>query len=176
MRRTNLIKVVATGVATMMIATVGWGVVANAAGGPNLASGRPASASSSNAGFVAGNLNDGNQATYWESSGALPQWGQVDLGASTSIDQVVLKLPTGWGARTQTLSVQGSIDGTTFTTLVGSARRVFDPAANNVLTLRFAAASARFVRINITANTGWAAAQLSELEVYGATTSSSNLA
>ena len=32
------------------------------------------------------------------------------------------------------------------------------------------------MRVNITANTGWAAAQLSELEVYGAATSSSNLA
>ena len=28
-----------------------------------------------------------------------------DLGSTVSIDQVVLKLPAGWGERTQTLSV-----------------------------------------------------------------------
>jgi hypothetical protein len=176
MRRTNLIRVLATTVAAAVIATTGWTALAHAAGGPNLAAGRPASASSTNAGFVAGNLTDGNQATYWESSGALPQWGQVDLGAGTSIDQVVLKLPTGWGARTETLSVQGSTDGTTFATLVSSAGRVFDPAAANVVTLAFTAATARYVRVNITANTGWPAAQLSELEVYGAAPSTGNLA
>ncbi|GAA4257404.1 galactose-binding domain-containing protein [Dactylosporangium darangshiense] len=176
MRRTNLIKVVATAVATVVIATMGWVVVANAAGGPNLASGRPASASSSNAGFVAGNLNDGNQATYWESSGALPQWGQVDLGGSVSVDQVVLKLPAGWGARTQTLSVQGSLDGQSYFNLVASGDRAFSPASSNVVTLNFTATSTRFVRVNISANTGWPAAQLSELEVYGSASASTNLA
>ena len=78
----------------------------------------------------AGNLNDGNQGSYWEStSNAFPQWAQVDLGASTSIDQVVLKLPAGWGARTQTLTVQGSPDGSSFTTIVASAVYTFNPAA-----------------------------------------------
>jgi hypothetical protein len=176
MRRTNLIRVVATTVAAAVIATVGWVAIANAAGGPNLASGKTASASSTNAGFAASNLNDGNQASYWESSGALPQWGQVDLGASSSIDQVVLKLPTGWGVRTQTLSLQGSLDGVSYFTIVNSAGRVFDPASNNVVTLNFTATNTRFVRVNITANTGWSAAQLAELEVYGAATSTSNLA
>jgi hypothetical protein len=151
---------------------------ASAAGGPNLAAGKAASASSSNGAYTAGNVNDGNQATYWESSGtSLPQWAQVDLGKTTSIDQVVLKLPTGWEARTETLRVQGSTDGTNFATLAGPAGYSFDPASNNVVTIDFTAADARFVRVSITANTGWAAAQLSELEVHGATGSSSpNLA
>jgi hypothetical protein len=166
----------ATAVAATVIATLGCVATAHAAGGPNLASGRSTSASSTNAGFVAGNLNDGNQSSYWESSAALPQWGQVDLGSSVNIDQVVLKLPAAWAARTETLSIQGSLDNATFTTLVASAGRVFDPASSNSVTLNFTAASARYVRVNITANTGWTAAQLSELEVYGVTTSSSNLA
>ncbi len=126
---------------------------------------------------MAGNLNDGNQGSYWESAGStFPQWAQVDLGASTSIDQVVLKLPTGWGTRTQTLSVQGSPDGVSFSTIVASAGRVFNPASNNAVTINFTATSTRYVRVNITANTGWAAAQLSELEVYGTSTSTANLA
>ena len=82
-----------------------------AAGGPNLSAGRPVSASGANGPYVAGNVNDGNPQTYWESpSNAFPQWVQIDLGSSATVDQVVLKLPpaTAWGARTQTLSLQGS--------------------------------------------------------------------
>ena len=41
--------------------------------------------------------------------------------------------PAGWGARTQTLSVQGSTDGASFTTLGASAS--FDPATGNTVTL-----------------------------------------
>jgi hypothetical protein len=87
-------------------------------------------------------------------------------------------LPAGWGSRTQTLSVQGSTNGSTFTNLVGSAGYSFDPASSNVVPINFTAASARYVRVNITANTGWAAAQLSELEVHGVSTvpTSPNLA
>ncbi|WP_301174328.1 discoidin domain-containing protein [Actinomadura geliboluensis] len=143
-----------------------------AAAEPNLAAGRTVSASSSNGRYAASNVNDGNQATYWESANnAFPQWIQVDLGVSVSTDKVVLKLPTAdWGTRTQTLSVQGSTDGTTYTDLVGSAGRVFDPAAQNTVTLAYTSTPTRYLRVRITANTGWPAGQLSELEVYGPST------
>ncbi|WP_344831966.1 discoidin domain-containing protein [Actinocorallia longicatena] len=144
---------------------------AGAAGGPDLALGKTATASSSNNPYGPGNVDDGNQGTYWESSGTtLPQWVQVDLGSSASVDQVVLRLPAGWEARTQTLSVQGSTNGTAFSTLAGSAGYSFNPASNNVVTIDFTAANVRYVRVNVTANTGWAAAQLSELEIHGAGT------
>src|SRR5215211_3893935 len=93
---------------------------ADAAGGPNLAAGRPASASSTNGPYVASNVTDGNTATYWESvNGTFPQWVQVDLGSAVAIDQVVLKVPPAWEARTQTLAIQGSPDGAGFGTIVG---------------------------------------------------------
>src|SRR5262245_37657654 len=150
---------------------------AKAAGGPNLAAGKTASASSSNAPYTAGNLNDGNQASYWESANnAFPQWAQIDLGSSTAIDQVVLKLPVGWGTRTQTLSVQGGTNGTSFSTLAGPGGYNFDPGSGNTVTINFASATVRYVRVNITANTGWPAGQLSELELYGASARSGNLA
>ncbi|MEU7902977.1 CARDB domain-containing protein [Actinoplanes sp. NPDC049118] len=141
-----------------------------AAGGPNLSAGRPVAASGANGPYVAGNVNDGNPQTYWESpSNAFPQWVQIDLGGAVAIDQVVLKLPpaTAWGARTQTLSVQGSTDGSGFGVLSASAGRVFDPASANTVTIDFAAATVRYVRVHITANTGWPAAQVSEFEIYG---------
>ncbi|GAA3471222.1 galactose-binding domain-containing protein [Nonomuraea roseola] len=135
--------------------------------GPNLAAGKQVSASSHTDVYPAGRANDGDQATYWESANnAFPQWIQVDLGSAVSVNEVVLKLPSSWQSRTQTLTVQGSTDGSTFTTLSASAARTFAPTA----TITFAQAGARYVRVTITANTGWPAGQLSEFEVYGPVT------
>jgi flagellar hook assembly protein FlgD len=119
--------------------------------------------------YPASNVGDGNQATYWESANnQLPQWVQADLGATTNLAQLVLKLPAGWEARTETLTVQGSTNGTSFSDLVASAGYRFDPATANTVTINLTA-STRYVRLNVTANTGWPAAQLSEFEVHGST-------
>jgi hypothetical protein len=143
----------------------------------NIAAGQPASASSVNSPYVAANLTDPDPSTYWESAnGSFPQWAQVDLGQSYSIDQVILKLPpsTAWGARTETLSLLGSTDGSNFSTIVGSAGYNFDPNSNNnTVTITFNATTARYVRANITANTGWNAGQLSDFEVFPAVGGSS---
>lgn len=139
--------------------------------GPNLAAGKTATASSNTQNYVAANVTDGNQGTYWESNNnAFPQWVQVDLGSSVSTNQVVLKLPSsGWGSRDQTLAVQGSTDGQNFNDLSASAARAFT-APGNTVTIDYGASTVRYVRIRITANTGWPAGQLSELEVYGPAT------
>ncbi|MFE6856151.1 discoidin domain-containing protein, partial [Streptomyces sp. NPDC057674] len=164
-------------IATSLLALGGPLMSARAAGGPNIALGDAAAASGSHAEYGAANITDGNQGTYWQSAGStLPQWVQVDLGATTRVDEVVLKLPAGWESRNQTLSVQGSADGTSFATLKNSASYTFAPGAANTVTVSFPATQARFVRVDITANTGWQAAQLSELEVHAADGSSANLA
>ncbi|TDD50607.1 glycosyl hydrolase [Kribbella antibiotica] len=138
--------------------------------GPNLAAGKAASASTVNQSYVASNATDGNQATYWESANnAFPQWVQVDLGSSVATNQVVLKLPSGWGSRNQTLAVQGSTDGQNFNDLSAAASRAFTAPANTV-TIDYGNSTVRYVRLQITANTGWPAGQLSELEVYGPAT------
>lgn len=152
-------------------------ISAQAAGGPNIALGDPAAASSALAEFGARNITDGDQGSYWQSSGsALPQWVQTDLGSAARVDQVVLRLPASWESRNQTLSVQGSADGTSFTTLKTSASYAFSPGSANTVTVTFPAVQTRFVRVDITANTGWQAAQLSELQVHAAEGSSGNLA
>ncbi|MFJ7414271.1 discoidin domain-containing protein [Streptomyces sp. NPDC098077] len=152
-------------------------LAAAAASGPNLAAGRAAAASSAHAEYGASHITDGNRSTYWESAGGgLPQWVQTDLGAATRVDEVRLALPAGWETRTQTLSLQGSADGTSFATLKNSATYTFAPGAANEVTIAFPATLTRFVRVDITANTGWPAAQLSELEVRGAGDSSADLA
>lgn len=129
------------------------------------------SASSNNNPYDAPNVVDGNQATYWESTNnVFPQWIQADLGASLATNRLVLKLPTGWEARTQTITVQQSTGGSSFTDVVASAGYRFDPASGNTVTINFNSVTTRYVRLTIGANTGWPAGQLSELEVYGPST------
>ena len=164
------LRLVAAMVAAGLL-VVGPVVPASAAAGPNLSPGKATQASGSVAGYPVSAVNDGDQATYWESAGnSFPQWARVDLGTATSVDQIVLKVPAPavWQTRTQTLSVQGSADGSTYSTVVASADYTFNPATGNKVTISFGAAAHRYWRINVTANTGWPAAQISEFEVYGA--------
>jgi hypothetical protein len=132
----------------------------------NLAAGKPTSESGHVDVYASGNVTDGNQSSYWESANAFPQWVQADLGSAQSASRVVLQLPASWGARNETLSVLGSTDGTTFTTIVPSASYSFAPGNNNTVTITFAATSHRYFRLNITANSGWPAGQISEFQVW----------
>ncbi|MCP2328306.1 hypothetical protein HDA40_006813 [Hamadaea flava] len=138
-----------------------------AGGSTELATGKPTSESSHSDVYPASNVTDGNQNTYWESANnAFPQWVQVDLGSAQSAGRIVLQLPATWGARTQTLSVLGSTDGSTFTTVKASAAYAFDPASNNTVTITFTATSRRYWRLNFTANTGWPAGQCSTVQIW----------
>jgi F5/8 type C domain len=66
---------------------------------------------------IPANAVDGNTSSYWESTdNAFPQWFQVDLGSSASVGRIVMDLPpsTTWGTRTQTITIQGSTDGSSY--------------------------------------------------------------
>jgi hypothetical protein len=139
--------------------------------GTNAALGRPTTSSSSVGGFPSSASVDGNASSYWESvNGSFPQTLTVDLGTSVSVNKVTLKLPpsSAWGARTQTLSILGSTDGGSYSTVVGSRGFTFDPATGNSASVTFPATGQRYLRLNITGNTGWPAGQVSEFEVYRA--------
>ncbi len=138
-------------------------------GSTNLALNQPASSSGYTQTYGPGNAADGDTSTYWESTNnAFPQWLQVNLGSAKSVSRIVLDLPpaTSWSTRTQTLSVQGSTNGSGFSTIAGSAGYTFNPSTGNTVTITFPSASARYVRLTITANTGWPAGQLSEFQVW----------
>ncbi|THV28756.1 discoidin domain-containing protein [Glycomyces paridis] len=171
MKLSRLALTAAAAVAAVMAALVPV-APAQAANGPNLAAGKTMTASSHVQNYTAANAGDGNQGTYWESAnGAFPQWLQVDLGAEADVNEVVLELPSlpSWQTRSQTVELRGSADGTNFTTLASAQARTFDPNAGNTVSIEVDPASVRFVRVVVTANTGWPAAQISELEVYGET-------
>ena len=79
-------------------------------------------------------------------------WNPPDAGGqsetATSFEQ--LKIPLAWLKNT---------------TLVGSAAYSFNPTTGNTVTITFTSTSTRYVRVNITANTGGASGQLSEVAV-----------
>jgi len=173
--RVRLVAALLAGLVALVLPAVTNPVTASAAG-TNLALGKTMTASSANQSFVPSNANDANQSSYWESTNnVFPQWLQVDLGSATAVNQIVLQLPSGWGARTETLSVQGSTDGTNFSTIVASTGYNFDGNTNTV-SIGFGQTTDRFVRLNVTANTGWPAAQVAEFQVFGPTAASPNLA
>ncbi|WP_248845018.1 discoidin domain-containing protein [Streptomyces griseorubiginosus] len=136
----------------------------------NLAKGRPATATGSQDVYTPGKAVDGDPNSYWESANnAFPQSWTVDLGASQTVRRLVLKLPpsSAWGARTQTVTVLGSTDGGSYATVVGAQGYRFDPATGNTATVSLpAGTSLRYLRLSVSANTGWPAGQFSEVEAY----------
>ncbi|WP_394428379.1 CARDB domain-containing protein [Streptomyces sp. SGAir0957] len=138
-----------------------------AAADENVALGRPVTTGGAHDGYPASNVTDGSQATYWEGpTGSFPQWVQIDLGRTVDVSGVVLKLPASWEARTETVAVQGSADGGTFSTLSAAAKRSFAPGSGNSVAVGVTAET-RYVRVQVGDNSGWNAAQLSEVEVLG---------
>jgi hypothetical protein len=144
---------------------------ASGGGSVNLALNQPAAASSDYQSYVPSNVTDGNTSTYWESTdgAGYPQTITVNLGSAQSIGSITLDLPpaTAWSTRTETLSVLGSANGTTFSQLVASAGYTFNPSTGNTVTISLpSGTSAQYVQLSFTANTGWDAAQLSEFEIF----------
>jgi hypothetical protein len=118
--------------------------------------------------YAPGNTVDGNATTYWESAdNAFPQTITVDLGSIYTVNKVVMKLPPSWGARTQTASISGSSNNSTYTAMVGSTGYAFNPTSADTVAATFGNTTTRYVRVTFTANSGWPAGQLSEFEVYG---------
>jgi hypothetical protein len=134
----------------------------------NLALTATASADNTLAGFPASNANDGNQATYWQaasSTGVLT----LHLAQSAPVDRLVLKLPQGWGARHQTIAVDSSTDGQTWTQLVAPAVYLFSPtssAGNNVVDISVPSTTMNFIRLDISNNDVQGAPQIAEFEAY----------
>jgi len=143
----------------------------------NLALGATMTASSSYSGFPASNANDGNTSTYWESQdgAGYPQTLTANLAQSMSLGSVTLTLPpaTAWSTRTETLSVLGSTNGSSWTTLVGSAGYTFNPATGNTVSFNLpAGTNDQYLELDFSGNTGWTAAQVSEFEIFPGSSSS----
>lgn len=137
----------------------------------NLALGKQTSASSMTAeAFDPKMTTDGDPFTYWESTAnKFPQSLTVDLGEEKSVSKLKLRLPPqdAWEQRTQEIEVSGSKDGVTFDILSPSAAYTYDPKSGNEVEIMLGnTLEMRQIRVTITSNSAWPAAQVSELEVY----------
>ena len=163
---------------TLTVALSGTGT--SSGGSTNLALNAPITASSYTQNYAPSNANDGNTSTYWEgTNGVWPTTLTVNLGASDSLTSVVVDLPpsSAWNTRTQTFSVLGSANGSSYTTLVGSATYTFNPSTGNTVTIPLpSGTSDQYVQLSFTANSVQNGAQASEFQVWGTGTPHPDLA
>ncbi|MEO3745523.1 DUF1996 domain-containing protein [Plantactinospora sp. B5E13] len=124
-----------------------------------LSRGRPATASSAeNGGSPAANAVDGNPGTRWSSAFADPQWLRVDLGATATVNRVVLRWEAAYA---RTFTVQTSSDGNTWTTIhttTNGTGGVQDLAVSG---------TGRYVRLYATQRATQFGVSLWEFEVHG---------
>ncbi len=136
----------------------------------NLAVGLAVASSGNLSGYPAISAIDNDPiSSYWQSTSGFPQWLRVKFGASTSIGRVVIATPevSGWSSFTETISVEGSPDTNTWTTVVPSTTYTFDPASGDMVTVTFAPQSFLYWRLNVTATSnGSNAGQISEFQLY----------
>ena len=137
--------------------------------GTNLAEGRPVAASSFTDVYIPSNAVDGVATSYWESQG-LPADFTIELDGTHTIETVAVRLNPSlvWEARSQAFEIFVSDDGENFTSIMPNQMHDFDPATGNTVRVDFAPVSARFVRLNFTANTAarTEGAQAAEIMVW----------
>jgi F5/8 type C domain/Beta-galactosidase len=121
-------------------------------------------ASNTLAGFPAGNAGDNNSSTYWEAANATAAL-TFHLAQSATVDRVVLELPQSWGTRNQTIQVDGSANGTTWTTLAPATAYGFT-AGSNVVTIPVTAATQTYLRLDISGNNVQGVPQIAEFQAY----------
>jgi hypothetical protein len=93
----------------------------------------------------------------------------VNLGSVQTLGSITIDLPpsSAWNTRTQTLSVLGSTNGTSFSTIVASATYTWNPSTGNTVTIPLpSGTSDQYLELNFTANSVQNGAQMSELEVF----------
>jgi hypothetical protein len=146
-----------TGSATLVI------TIASSGSDTNLAIGKTVLASSTQAGNLATNANDGSTTTRWAASAATyPQWWRVDLGANKSLS----RLDTSWYSsanRAYKYKIEVSTDDISYSTVVDNTGNTTFGDTSNSFT-----ATARYVRITVTGCTaGGAFASAFEFKVFG---------
>jgi Pectate lyase superfamily protein/F5/8 type C domain/Abnormal spindle-like microcephaly-assoc'd, ASPM-SPD-2-Hydin len=137
----------------------------------DLALNKPVTASSYTQVYAPTNAVDGNTSTYWEANnGVWPSTITVNLQSVQTLGSITIDLPpsSAWNTRTQTLSVLGSTNGSSFSTLVSSATYTWNPSTGNTVTIPLpAGTSDQYVEFSFTANSVQNGAQASEILIYG---------
>jgi F5/8 type C domain len=130
----------------------------------NLAQGGTVAPSSAVQGYPAANADDNDLSTYWQASGPTATV-TLHLSKAAPVNRVVLELPGNWGTRNQTIGVDGSTNGTTWTTLAPAAAYTFT-AGSNAIAIPVPAGTQGYLRLDISGNTAQGAPQIAEFQVY----------
>jgi hypothetical protein len=131
----------------------------------NLAQGGTLAPSSAAQGYPAANANDNDISTYWQAAAPSATL-TLHLSQAASVSRVILGLPESWGTRNQTIQVDGSANGTSWTTLAPAAAYTFT-AGSNAVAIPVPAGTQDYLRLDISGNTSQGAPQIAEFVVYG---------
>jgi hypothetical protein len=154
-RRRSVAAVLMTAFALLTGSTI----AVNAAPVP-LSQGKPATASSAEgAGTPASAAVDGNSGTRWSSAFSDPQWLQVDLGSTATINQVVLEWEAAYAVA---FEIQVSTDGANWKTIYATTTGTGGTQQLDV------SGSGRYVRMLGTKRANGYGYSLWEFRVYGA--------
>src|SRR3984893_12773876 len=124
-----------------------------------LSQGKTTTASSTeNAGTPASNATDGNTTTRWSSAFSDPQWLEVDLGATATVDKVVLNWEAAYATAFQ---IQTSNDNATWTPIYSTTT-----GTGGIQNLTVSG-SGRYIRMNGTARATGYGYSLWEFQVCG---------
>jgi hypothetical protein len=131
--------------------------------GTNLALNRPAVSSSNETTALTPNLAvDGNTTTRWASAFSDPQWIYVDLGATKTVNRVVLRWEAAYASAFQIQTSNDAVNWTTIKSVTGNTSTFND--------LTGLSGSGRYVRMYGTTRATAYGYSLYEFEVYGSGT------
>jgi hypothetical protein len=120
---------------------------------------------------VKGNLVDGSDATWWESSTGTDEWIKIDAGAGNTFDlcQFMIKIHTTYWGPAQ-MTVEWSNDDATYTTISWHKPSNGMVPISEYWFVLDDPPQARYWKINLIATMGGTRFQIEELEVYKRTT------
>jgi F5/8 type C domain len=130
----------------------------------NLALEGSLAASSTQGGFPAVNGNDDDLSTYWQAAEPTATL-TLQLAQPSPVDRVLLELPPDWPTRDQTIEVDGSVDGTTWTTLAPATAYTFI-SGSNAIAIQVPAGTQDYLRLDISGNTVMGVPQIAEFQAY----------
>ena len=139
-------------------------IAPNATAPRNLAQGGTVAPSSALQGYQGAYANDNDLSTYWQAAAPTATL-TLRLSQAGSVDRVILELPQSWGTRNQTIEVDGSANGTTWTTLAPAAAYTFT-AGSNAIAIPFREVTQGYLRLDISENNVQGVPQIAEFQVY----------
>jgi hypothetical protein len=158
-RRRSVHPLAAVAILVLMAAYAVVSPVSAHAAGTLISQGKQATASSvESSGTPASGAVDGNTATRWSSAFGDPQWIQVDLGASATVNQVILNWEAAYATAFQ---IQVSANGSSWTSIYQTS------AGTGGMQTLTVTGTGRYVRMYGTARATQYGYSLYEFQVYG---------